>query len=46
MGRHGKRFSSDEGKARFHSEYRHLPTLGEKLLAAVQYLEKREGGKA
>lgn len=45
MGRHGKRFDSNEGRDRFNAEFRHLPTVKEKLLAAIQYLEQREGAK-
>ena len=45
VGRHGKRYDAHDGRSHFEKEYRHLPTLREKLVAAVQYLERREGGK-
>lgn len=46
VGRHGKRYDSDEGREHFQKAFRHLSTLRDKLLQAVEYLERREGGKA
>lgn len=46
IGRQGKRYDSHAGRDHFEKCFRHLPTLKEKLMAAMEYLEKREGGRA
>lgn len=42
---HGRkgRFDDPEGKSRFEQHFRHLPTQRGKILAFMDYLERREG---